>query len=152
MCFQFGSRPDYCGGAVIASLKPGEEVIVKKGFGYPPAEEDTTEIIAVVDEMSALTASGRALRCNDGYGVEATGNRFEEGEYAISPKARMIMEKASLQKASEGKFRVIAGTPFDEDWAVVGDYNTLEEAETIIDNLIPTGYVCVYDDQGQRVY
>lgn len=153
MCFRFGCRPDYLGGAVIASLKPGDEVTVRKGFGYPPAEEDTVEIIATAHQMSALTASGRALGCDDGYGVEATGQHFEEGEYELSPEAQMIMERTSLQKASEGKFRVIGGTPFDENWKIVGDFDTFKKARAIADGLDrPTRTMYVYDDQGERLH
>lgn len=151
MCFHFGSLPDYCGGAIIASLKPGDEVTVKKGFGYPPAEEDVTEIVATVDKMSALTASGRALRCDNGYGVEATGQHFEKFE--ISPEAQMILERASLQKALTGKFRVIAGTPFDENWKIVGDFDSFKKARAIADGLAkPTRKMHVYDDQGEHLH
>lgn len=39
-----------------------------------------------------------------------------------------------------------------EDWAVVGDYDTLEEAVVSGDNLVgPTKNAYVYDDQGQKV-
>lgn len=147
MCFHFGSLPDYCGGAIIASLKPGDEIVVKRGFGTPPAEEDTVEIIADAGGMSALTTSGRALACDDGHGIEITGQHFEEFE--ISPKAQMIMKRVSLQKALEGKFRVIAGTPFDKNWKLVGDFDGFKKAKAIADGLAkPTRKMHVYDDQG----
>lgn len=91
MCFQFGSLPDYRGGAVISALSPGDEIVIKRGFGTPPADGDAVETIVAVDGMSALTASGRVLACDDGYGVEATGNHFDEFE--ISPEAQKILDE-----------------------------------------------------------
>lgn len=81
-------------GAVIASLKAGDEVIIKPGIGFtkaPRKNEDTKEIIAKVDDLSALTASGILLACKDGMGVKATGKHFDD--FKLSLLAKEILEK-----------------------------------------------------------
>ena len=86
------------GADVIADLESGDEITIKKGFGYPAAEEDMTDIVADVHQFSALTASGVMLRCDDGCGVEPTGRHFEEGEYKITKRAQAIMMIVEIEQ------------------------------------------------------
>jgi len=89
-------------GAVIAGLNPGDEVIVKVGIGFtksPRPDKDTTEVIAKVDDLSALTASGILLSCRDGRGVKPTGRHFDNFE--ISSLAKEIIEKGGRTVYSE---------------------------------------------------
>lgn len=76
---------------VIPSLTVGDEIMVRKGIGRPPAEEDVAEIVAAVRGCFALTASGRMLICFDARGVEPTGNHF--GEFGISLEAQKILDE-----------------------------------------------------------
>jgi len=81
-------------GAIIASLQPGDEVIIRKNFGMPKTKEATKDIIANVHRCSALTAKGRKLICRDAIGIEMTGKHFTD--FDISPEAKKILKKAGL--------------------------------------------------------
>ena len=81
-------------GAIIASLKPGDEVIIRKNFGIPKTKKRTKDIIANVHQFSALTARGTKLICRDAIGIEMTGQHFDD--FDVSPKAKKILEKADL--------------------------------------------------------
>lgn len=85
------------GAGVIVKLKPGDEVVIRAGFGHPPLENDSTHIIAAVQKFSALTADGVMLCCYDGVGVEPTGNRDEK--YELSPEAKEILNKIHQEAA-----------------------------------------------------
>ena len=78
-------------GGAIARLKRGDEVVVKAGFGSGEQEEDTVHIIADVAHMSALTAAGIKLGCRDGFGIELTGNHFDQ--FDLSPEAQAILDE-----------------------------------------------------------
>jgi len=82
-------------GGTIAALEPGDEIVIRAGFGHPAKEEDATDIVVAVNGFSALTAGGVRLACWDGAGVE-TGRHFEEDEYEISPEAQVILEKVGI--------------------------------------------------------
>lgn len=82
-------------GSIIASLKKGQEIQVKKGFGFPAKETDTTCIIARVSGFSALCADGTLLGCQDGAGVVTT--ETIHAEFELSPAAQ--------QKIAEVKAR-----------------------------------------------
>ncbi len=57
-------------GIIIASLEPGDEIIIKAGFGCPKTEKETKDIITEVDGCSALTVKGIRLRCWDARGIK----------------------------------------------------------------------------------
>jgi hypothetical protein len=59
---------------VIAGLKPGDEVVIKTGFGHPPVKSNLTQTIAKTDQSSALTTDGIRLYYCDGMGVEHVNN------------------------------------------------------------------------------
>ena len=69
-----GSYPDPSG-YIIANLKRGDEVLVRKGFGNPPVKEDKVLVIAQIGGFSAVCTDGTRLMCGDGWGVEATGEK-----------------------------------------------------------------------------
>jgi len=77
-------------GEKIARLKPGDEVIIKAGYGDPRVEEDKRDVIVSVDGLSALTAAGISLKCHDSEGVKPTGKHYSKFE--LSPKAKKILE------------------------------------------------------------
>jgi len=77
----------------IAELKPGDEIIIKGGYGDPPVEKDTEDIIAAVGGFSALTISGIKLSCWNEAGVKPTGEHFEKFE--LSEKAKEILKRTS---------------------------------------------------------
>lgn len=89
MCMGSGS-PGISGG-IIASLKGGDEIIVREGFGFPKAEEDTKQIIAFVQGFSALTTDGVRLNCKDGMGISPTGNHVDN--FQLSEEACRIIEE-----------------------------------------------------------
>lgn len=99
MCMCSGSEfypPTESG--IFFKMRPGDEIKIRPGFGYPQAEAEVTEILAAVDGYSALTASGRRLMCDDAYGLELTGNHFEAGEYEVSPETQEIL--AEVEKSA----------------------------------------------------
>lgn len=85
-------------GSVIAELKTGQEIIVKKDFGFPAKSVDTTCIVARVSGFSALCADGTMLGCQDGAGVEPTEKIHEEFE--LSPAAEQKLAKLAARQAS----------------------------------------------------
>lgn len=85
-----GGRPGF-GGMRIASLRPGDEIIIQAGFSVPAKEENVTDIVIFADEFLAITASGIKLYRRHGYSVKKTGNHFEEGTYEVAPEAEELM-------------------------------------------------------------
>jgi len=83
------------GGAVIAALNPGDEIIIAAGAGTPPQEADATATILEVAGMSALTTSGIRLMCSDGLKVTPTGNRVEPETLVVSPEAQAFLTQIS---------------------------------------------------------
>lgn len=79
-------------GNIFTELKPGDEVIVGVGYGYPKRKKDFKCIIAKVSGHSALTTTGVKLSCFDEVGIKTTGNYQENFE--VTPRARRILEKA----------------------------------------------------------
>jgi len=77
----------------FASLKTGQELIVKKGCPTidGPLAEDVTVVVAAVDGFSFLTTEG------DGFGAcHSKGFVFKTGntrEVVLSEKARQILEE-----------------------------------------------------------
>lgn len=93
MCFPGSCGvPNFQAGSIIQELESGDEVKLKKGVGHPPIEEETTQVICDRDKFSALTNKGVKLMCKDGYGIELTGNHFDEDEYEINEKAQEILD------------------------------------------------------------
>ena len=80
---------------VILGLKPGDEIMVKAGYGYPELTIDTKHIVADVQGLAAVTATGVLLKCSDGEGVKRVGVHHKDFE--ISPKAKRIMARARSQ-------------------------------------------------------
>lgn len=93
----FGDYPATFG-YIIADLKPGDEIIIKAGAGYPEKDVDAIDIVVEVDGMSGLTATGIRLMCSDGAMVKPTGNHFEMGSFEIGPEARTILAKVHSQE------------------------------------------------------
>ena len=89
MCINCNMRYPY--GKKISDLEPGDEIILKEGYGYPKAKENTVHIIVAVDGLSALTADGTRLSCFDGIGITTTGKNFSD--FVITKKAKEILEK-----------------------------------------------------------
>ena len=95
MCGPFGCRRtlrNVKGAAIIRDLEKGDVVKLKEGVGHPPIEEETTQVICDTDQFSALTNKGVKLMCEDGEGVEATGEQREDFE--INEKAEEILAEA----------------------------------------------------------
>lgn len=97
MC-QFQSWPS-AHGDVIASLKRGDEIIITKGFGYPPAEEDVTTIVVDVQGASALANNGTRLMCHDGAGITPTGNYF--ADFIVSPEAQAVIDEVAARRRAQ---------------------------------------------------
>lgn len=76
---------------IFEQLKPGDEITIAQGCGYPEAEADTTAIIADVGGLSALTASGIKLMCTDAKGITRTGNHFDS--FPLSEEAQRILSQ-----------------------------------------------------------
>jgi hypothetical protein len=57
--------------ARISDLKPGDQVLIQKNFGFPKVPEDTVDIIESVQDGVARTKGGIHLSKNwDEYGVQ----------------------------------------------------------------------------------
>ena len=81
-------------GYAIASLSPGDEIIIRKGFGDPKTEKEIKDIIYNIHCFSALTANGIQLMCRDAIGIKRTGKHFTE--YDVSPEAKKILKEANV--------------------------------------------------------
>ena len=79
---------------IMASLEPGDEIIINAGFGSPETEKQAIDIIANVNGFSALTAQGIKIICKDARGIIKTGKHFDVFE--ISPKAKKILKNLGL--------------------------------------------------------
>ncbi|MCJ7792775.1 MAG: hypothetical protein MUP45_02260 [Candidatus Marinimicrobia bacterium] len=77
-------------GGNIALLEKGDEVLIKAGFGHPVYQEDRTDVIAGVDQFSALTTSGVMLSCHDDQGVAKTGKTMP---VALSQEAVAVLRE-----------------------------------------------------------
>ena len=97
MCMCSGFYPP-AGSEIFFQMEPGDEIRVKPGFGSPMLNMELIEIVVAVDGYSALTQNGRRLMCDDAFGLELTGNHFEEGTYTVSAKAQEIMEEAAANR------------------------------------------------------
>jgi hypothetical protein len=86
-------------GIRISELKPGDEVIILKGEGYPAATEETTDIIWQVDRFSAFTAKGFRLSCKTNSDLIVTGRHFEE--FLASDIAKAIWKEIQEDLKSE---------------------------------------------------
>ncbi len=93
-----GMYPNFLG-ILISQLKPGDQVIILKGEGYPPVQNETTDIIWKVDLFSALTAGGISLNCMTISDLPLTGTSFEE--YLVSEEAKAIWKDIQALKDSE---------------------------------------------------
>jgi hypothetical protein len=102
----FGANPLPEGGSVIAGLKPGMEIQMEAGCGFPATNGVTLEIVGVVEGCSAVTVTGRRLCCRDGWGVKATG---QTATVELSDEARRVIAEATQQAES-------LGFPY-EDWS-----------------------------------
>jgi hypothetical protein len=80
-------------GPVNKALEPGRVIIVKAGFGFPPAEADIRQVIAEVEGMSAVTSDG-VLLCLAGGGIMMTE---EIAPVVLSEQAKQIIEKCKRQ-------------------------------------------------------
>jgi hypothetical protein len=49
----------------IATLEPGERIIVAKGHGFPQVSKDTEFVVANVAGRSALLTDGTQIACGD---------------------------------------------------------------------------------------
>lgn len=90
MCNVEGGPGQYLN--LFRDLKPGDEVLLFKGFGDPRAEKDKTVVIAAVVDCSALATDGTKINCHHRF--EKTGEHYPNPE--LSPKARQILESMGL--------------------------------------------------------
>jgi len=82
--------PSAHGGSIV-TLEKGNEVLIKAGFGYPVYLEDRTDVIAGVDQFSAMTAGGVRLGCHDGQGVTKTGKSVPD--FVLSQEAITVLRE-----------------------------------------------------------
>ncbi len=57
---------------VIATLKPGDVIKLKRGFGFPAKKMNQTLTVWQAHRFSAICTNGTLLSCTDGAGVELT--------------------------------------------------------------------------------
>ncbi len=81
----------------ISFLRKGDEIILKKGFGVPMNEKESTTIIADVGIITAVTADGTVLTSADCIGITITGNNVPDFELNNAAK-KIIREKIKNKK------------------------------------------------------
>jgi hypothetical protein len=84
---------------LISSLTGGTEVIILKGEGSPPVQQETCTVIWKVNGFSALTAEGIALSCQNVSDLIVTGNKYET--YHVTAEALQIWGAAYAAKKAE---------------------------------------------------
>lgn len=62
---------------LLSTLQPGDEVIVLKGEGFPPATKETTTIVWQIYGSVVVTNDGITLKSNNLTDLILTGRRFE---------------------------------------------------------------------------
>lgn len=97
-------------GERISQLKPGDEIIILEGEGFPPVSKETCTLIWKIDRYSALTTDGISLSCTNVSDLIVTGNSFQT--YDVSPEAMLIWGNilAARKEAQDPEFQ--------PDWSV----------------------------------
>lgn len=96
-------------GVRISTLKPGDEIIILKGEGYPAVAKETATIVWKISGYSALTVSGVSISCMNLSDLIVTGHRFET--YQVNAEAMRLWGEvlAHRKEAQDGP---------EPDWTV----------------------------------
>ena len=95
MDFMCCAEGDQVGGQIIASLKPGDEIVIPPGAGDPARKETVTDHVLQVRGCSALTIGGVRLECKDGRLIQKTGKSVPIDQLEVSEKASMLWIEAN---------------------------------------------------------
>ncbi|EKD52817.1 MAG: hypothetical protein ACD_61C00229G0001 [uncultured bacterium] len=83
-------------GVRISELRPGDEIIILKGEGYPAVAQETTTIVWILAGFSALCIDGTAISCLNVSDFIRTGRHFDRFE--ISEEAKQMEKEASERR------------------------------------------------------
>lgn len=108
--FRFSFFPVLDCRTCIAHLKPGQQIMLKGGFGYPEAAQDTVQVVAFVEDAHAMLANGQCVCCECASGVTLLhdGARVR---VVLSERARQRLTEAQRIEQAEAQAAATAGFP-----------------------------------------
>jgi len=106
----------------ISKLRPGDEIIILKGEGYPAVLMETVAIVWIVEEYRAICNDGTTITGFDNSDILTTGNYYLKFE--VTEAAKLIEQNAHKGRLEQER------ALFDEtdpDWSERGTFPTEPE-------------------------
>jgi len=112
-------------GIRISELKPGDEIIILKGEGYPAVEKETVATVWIVAGFSALCADGTTISCISISDFMLTGEHHDEFE--VSEAAKQMEAEAAIRRAEQDRVLEELMKDDEPDWSVPDPFSNEPE-------------------------